>query len=86
MAMEYVHPQKYKGIKFDTPNAQARMKLYVEENCLKCDLFMGKEHDFAECNHTLFSLDCTCPQECRRPPAWGDPYSFIKCKSEGEER
>jgi hypothetical protein len=28
------------------------MKAIVEEYCLKCDLFMGKEHDFSECNMT----------------------------------
>lgn len=80
--MEYVHPQKYKGIKIDTPNNQAITKAYVEANCLKCDLFMGKEHDFSECNKTWFDPNMTCPQECRRAVPLIYPHQFIKCKSE----
>lgn len=48
--MEYVHPKKYKGLLINTPNNQAITKVYVEENCLRCDLFSGQEHDFSECN------------------------------------
>lgn len=47
--MEYVHPKKYKGLKMDTPNIQNVVKTRVEKYCMKCDLFMGKEHDFSEC-------------------------------------
>ena len=80
--MEYIHPQKYKGLKFDTPNNQAITKEYVEANCLKCDLFMGREHDFSECNNKWTDSYCTCPKECRTAVSLVDPYSFIKCKSE----
>ena len=47
--MEYIHPENYQGVKFDTPNNQNIVKARVEKYCLKCDLFMGKEHDFSEC-------------------------------------
>lgn len=46
--MNYTHPKKYKGVKLDTTNGQLIMKARVEKYCLKCDLFMGKEHDFSE--------------------------------------
>lgn len=80
--MEYTHPHKYKGLKFDTPNNQGIMKEYVEANCLRCDLFMGKEHDFSECNMRESDTYCTCPKECRKAVPLINPYSFIKCKSE----
>lgn len=79
--MEYVHPQKYKGLKLDTPTQQAITKEYVEANCLRCDLFMGREHDFSECNRKEYDPNCTCPKECRKAVSLVDPYSFIKCKS-----
>ncbi|NRT77664.1 hypothetical protein [Clostridium beijerinckii] len=47
--MKYVHPKHYNGLKFDTPHNQDIVKARVEKYCLKCDLFMGKEHDFSEC-------------------------------------
>ena len=50
--MKYVHPKEYKGVKFNTERNQIRMRAIVEEYCLKCDLFIGKEHDFSECRMT----------------------------------
>lgn len=47
--MEYVHPKQYIGVKFDTPCNQEITRNKVEEYCLKCDLFIGQEHDFSEC-------------------------------------
>lgn len=80
--MEYIHPQKYKGVRPDTPDNQAITKEYVEANCLRCDLFMGREHDFSECNRVWSSPNTTCPDECRRGVSLINPYGFIKCKSE----
>lgn len=42
--MTYKHPKKYNGIR-----NQDRARLLVEENCLKCSEFMGRNHDFSEC-------------------------------------
>ena len=50
--MKYVHPKEYKGVKFNTERNQIRMRAIVEEYCFKCDLFIGKEHDFSECRMT----------------------------------
>ena len=47
--MEYTHPKHYEGLKFDSPLNQEILKRRVEKYCLKCDKFMGKEHDFSEC-------------------------------------
>ena len=47
--MKYTHPKEYKGLRFNTERSQIRMRAIVEEYCLKCDLFIGKEHDFSEC-------------------------------------
>lgn len=43
--MKYKHPKIYKGIR-----NQDIARQMVEENCLKCDKFMGQDHDFAECD------------------------------------
>ena len=79
--MTYVHPKKYKGLVLDTPNHQAIIKEYVEKNCLKCDLFMGQEHDFSECDRRHYKSSCTCPKECREAVSLIDPHSFIECES-----
>ena len=50
--INYTHPKEYKGVRFNSQYNQLRIKAIVEEYCLKCDLFMGKEHDFSECNMT----------------------------------
>lgn len=47
--MKYTHPKHYKGLKIDTSHNQNIVRSRVEEYCLKCDQFMGKEHDFSEC-------------------------------------
>ena len=65
--MEYIHPKQYKGLKFDTPNNQKIKMEIVEKYCLKCDLFMGKEYDFSECQtydkwqHGKVIKEKTCP-------------------------
>lgn len=56
--MKYIHPKRYFGLKFDTDNQQLIMKAYVEHNCLKCDKFCGRNHDFSECNR---------PADCPKP-------------------
>ena len=81
--MKYIHPAKYKGVKFDTPHNQLVRKALVEANCLKCDLFCGKEHDFSECK--IFGKDTTCPPECRRGVSLIDTESEIKCESEDDK-
>lgn len=80
--MKYTHPKEYRGLEIDTPNNQAIMKEYVEANCLQCDLFNGREHDFSECNRHWQDPHCTCPKECRNAVSLIDPYSFIKCNVE----
>ena len=83
--MKYVHPAKYKGLKVDTPNNQLIAKAFVETNCLKCDLFCGKDHDFSECNRHIVgsrAKDCTCPPECRRGVSLIQPGMEIRCESE----
>jgi len=47
--MKYIHPKEYKGVKINTKNNQLITKARVDMYCLKCDLFMGREHDFSEC-------------------------------------
>ncbi len=49
MAMKYIHPKKYKGIKSFSEIGQNIVRNRVEEYCLKCSEFMGQEHDFEEC-------------------------------------
>lgn len=83
--MKYVHPAKYKGLKVDTPNNQLITKALVETNCLKCDLFCGKDHDFSECNRHIVgsrAKDCTCPPECQRGVSLIQPGMEIQCESE----
>lgn len=74
--MRYIHPKAYKGIR-NTPTSQNVQKLFVEENCLKCSEFCGKEHDFTECK----PLYHKCPQPIKYP-ALVNPEEFIKFESE----
>ena len=69
--MKYIHPEHYEGLKFDSEFRQAIARRYVERNCLKCDLFAGKDHDFSECNvcmhmPILTKGKITCPDECQK--------------------
>ena len=57
--MTYTHPKAYKGA-----NNQDVIRVMVEDNCLKCSEFMGKEHDFTECK-PLYSK---CPKPVKYPP------------------
>ena len=82
--MKYIHPAKYKGLKVDTPNNQLITKAFVETNCLKCDLFCGKDHDFSECDRHIFgskAYGCTCPPECRRGVSLVQTGMEIQCES-----
>lgn len=72
----YVHPKEYTGLTFNTPMQQKIRKAYVEANCLKCNKFNGKEHDFSECR-----LRIDCPQPVKQVSLI-DPDCCIKCKSE----
>ena len=47
--MEYTHPKTYEGVKGVSELNQNIVRNRVEKYCLKCDVFMGKEHDFSEC-------------------------------------
>lgn len=72
----YRHPKKYDGIKFDTEFQQEIIKAFVEYNCLNCDKFNGREHDFYECNR---------PEDCPKPiytVSLIDPKSMRKCESD----
>lgn len=82
--MRYIHPAKYKGLKFNDSHNQTVCKALVEKNCLKCDLFCGKEHDFSECKRNFYSKsnEITCPLECRKGVSLINPESEIKCESE----
>lgn len=68
--MKYTHPKEYKGTRLNTPNGELLMKVTVEKYCLKCDLFMGQEHDFKECQmHDIWKdgkivKRKTCPFDC----------------------
>jgi len=73
--MEYIHPKKY-----DCIRNQNIARLIVEENCLKCDKFMGAEHDFAECDLT----GKYCPKPYKAPSLF-HAEDFVKCKIEGEK-
>jgi len=57
----YVHPAKYNGLKYGSPLKQIQTRCKVEYYCLACDKFMGKEHDFSECENcknTPFPIEC----------------------------
>lgn len=74
--IKYIHPKDYTGLNFSTPLQQKIRKAYVEANCLKCDKFNGKEHDFSECK-----LHVDCPQPVKQVSLI-DPDCCIKCESE----
>lgn len=44
----YVHPKAYAGI-LNTPTSQAIQRAFVETNCLRCEEFCGRAHDFTNC-------------------------------------
>lgn len=74
--IKYIHPKEYAGLNFSTPLQQKIRKAYVEANCLKCDKFNGKEHDFSECK-----LHVDCPQPVKQVSLI-DPDCCIQCESE----
>ena len=79
--MKYVHPDRYKNGGLSTP-AQIRTRARVEVNCLRCNKFMGAEHDFLECGLPLtFSENFTCPPECRKPFSVVQPAMHIRCNT-----
>ena len=57
--MTYEHPKAYKGA-----NNQDVIRVFVEDNCLKCSEFMGQEHDFNDYK-PLYSK---CPKPVKYPP------------------
>lgn len=91
--MKYIHPKKYKGVRYNTQRKQLRMRAIVEEYCLKCDLFMGKEYDFSECRMIDKRKDGrivkmkTCPFKFMSIPIDEETLknSFIKCKVENDQ-
>lgn len=74
--MNYKHPKCYKGIR-QAELTQDCMKVFVENNCLKCSEFCGKEHDFENCK----PLYDKCPKPLKYPP-YLHPQEFIKLESE----
>jgi hypothetical protein len=60
--MTYTHPKHYEGFS-DNEHISYRVKQKVERICLACDKFMGKEHDFTECDYKPFKKCETCPKE-----------------------
>lgn len=74
--MNYKHPKEYKGIR-KTGSMQDIMRVYVEENCLKCSEFCGQEHDFDNCR----PLSNHCPQPIHYPPMVG-AKDFVKMEVE----
>lgn len=85
--MEYTHPKHYEGLKVDTPNSQLVARAIVEEYCLKCDKFMGKEHDFSECRtHDIWKngriiKKKMCPFDCMAVSLI-EPGMEVKCRVE----
>ena len=69
--MSYEHPKEYAGIR-----NQDRARLMVEENCLKCSEFMGKEHDFSECN-----IGKSCPKAFKPTSIYAK--DLIQCAVQG---
>lgn len=91
--MNYIHPDEYKGLKFNSPYNQLRIKAIVEKYCLKCDLFMGNEHDFSECQmydkrkNGKIAKHKTCPFDYIAIPLDKETLkSDIKCKLELYEK
>ena len=84
---EYIHPEKYEGVLIRSDLGNKILKQRVENYCLRCDLFMGKEHDFSECRlHDVWengkvSQRKTCPFE-NMGGSLIDPQ--VKYESEGE--
>lgn len=50
--MTYKHPNRYAGSS-ENNHVQFRTKQFVESNCLKCENFMGKEHNFEDCSFNI---------------------------------
>ena len=75
--MKYIHPKEYKGIR-----NQDRARQMVEDNCLKCSEFCGREHDFAECfgltDRGQPIIGIKCPKPFRIPSI--NAKELIKCE------
>lgn len=76
--MIYKHPATYKGSEGRSENYQNMLRCIVEKYCLKCDDFIGKDHDFSECK------DACCE---RHPHGFAvpriDAEDFVKLPVEG---
>lgn len=85
--MKYVHPRHYKGTSTLTEHGQNVTRNMVEEYCLKCDKFMGKDHDFSECQindkreNGNVVKEKTCPFKFMSVPLF-EP--IVKCEIENE--
>lgn len=86
--MIYIHPKEYKGLRFNSKNNQLIVKARVDKFCLKCDLFMGREHDFSECqtfnkwrNGKLVKPK-TCPKEFNMGVSLVEPGLEIENESD----
>ena len=69
--MTYKHPEKYQGERLSHESACR----FVEDKCMKCDRFMGNDHNFEDCRKdvtnrdgiTIKILDCgNVPDSCKR--------------------
>ena len=73
--MIYKHPATYKGTEGHSDNYQNIQRCIVEKYCMKCDDFMGKEHDFSECKDTC---------QMKQPYGFAVPMvnagAFVFCK------
>lgn len=53
----YKHPHRYKGMKITTEERYRIFLNHVETNCFRCELFMGREHDFEDCKGVFRPYD-----------------------------
>lgn len=83
LTTDYVHPKTYAGI-INTPNNQAIQRAFVEVNCLWCEEFCGREHDFSNC--ITRNKDGQRVRMCR---SWAKEVSLVspgmevRCRVEG---
>ena len=78
--MIYKHPAAYKGTEGHSENYQNIQRCIVEKYCIKCDDFMGKEHDLSECKDT-----CLMKQPYGFAVPMVDAGDFVKLPVENKE-
>lgn len=87
----YVHPYKYKGVKYK--NDQIRARVRVEQYCLDCIRFSGQDHDFSQCvladeynDDGELVRAKNCPyQHVAVPNSIDICQGMIKCKIKGQK-